>query len=100
MENMFIFHTLYFLSARKSLLIEILTSQNNLYSGCIVEALVMQTNCRSKKGFLVEFQAIKQEQWNHETAQINLNFQRIVFGDDNDPLLPTLFFKAGDGQLR
>ena len=35
MENMFIFYTMYFLSARKSLLIEILTSDNNVYSGCL-----------------------------------------------------------------
>ena len=34
MENMFIFYTMYFLSARKSFLLEILTSHNNLYSGC------------------------------------------------------------------
>ena len=44
-----------------------------------------------KKGFLGRFQAMKQEPWNHETAKINLNPQRIVFGDDKDRLLTTLF---------
>ena len=43
---------------------------------------------------------MKQEPWNHETAQINLSRQRIVFGDDKDRLLPTLLFKAVDGQLK
>ena len=33
---------------------------------------------------------MKQEPWNHETAEINLNHQRVVFGDDKDRLLPTM----------
>ena len=60
----------------------------------IVKASVMQANCRLKKGFLSRFQAMKQELWNHETAQVNLNRQRIVFGDDKDRLLPTYFLSA------
>ena len=66
----------------------------------IVKVSVMQANCRLIKGFSSRFQAMKQELWNHETEQVNLNRQRIVFGDDKDRLLPTLFFEAGDGQLK
>ena len=105
---MFIFYTTYFLSARKSWF-----NNRNLDAAqqllfrlflVIVKASVTQANYRSKKGFSVVFghetRAMKQEPWNHETAQINLNRQRIVFGDDKDQLLPILFFKTGDGQLK
>ena len=54
----------------------------------------------AQKMFSSRFSAMKQEPWNHETAQIDLNRQRIVFGDDKDRLVPTLFFKACDGQLK
>ena len=86
----------------KSFLPEFLTSHNNLYSGCFFhrQSISYASQLPLKKGFSSRFQAMKQEPWNHETAQINLNRKQVVLGDDKDRLLPTLFFEAGEGQLK
>ena len=92
---MYLSHYVLFISKKELFILEILTLYNNSYSQAVFghrQSISYASQLLLKKGFPSLFHAMKQEPWNHETAQINLNGQRIVYGNDKDRLTADIVF--------